>query len=75
MSTRTMNHWNVTLQRADGEIVEYKFSAYWDPEQQETTEAVKTAAAAQAWWESNKTPHAPISAALLVDEAPEALAA
>lgn len=71
--SRTKNTWNVTLQKATGEIVETTFSAYWDHEQDWVPNLVASSAAAKAWFEScphdaqQRVGHAPISAALVID--------
>lgn len=74
---RTKNHWNVTLQRDDGQIVEQRVSAFWDPAQEGCNEAVMRTGKAEAWAASNRQHEfAPISAALIgADGEPEAIAA
>lgn len=63
---REQFHWSVQLQRDDGQISEHKVSAYWTPSQDETVEAVKNTAQAEAYWRSGKQhKFVPISAQLL----------
>lgn len=63
---RKKYEWNVTLQREDGQIVDRKVRAYWDPEQEGCSEAVAVTAAAEAWWEGKKAySFAPIAASLV----------
>jgi hypothetical protein len=60
---RKQHKWNVTLQRDDGEIVEYPLSAYWSPDFEGIQTVVGNTAQAQAYLESGKThKFAPIAA-------------
>lgn len=54
MSTRTKHQWTVTLQRNDGKVVERPVSAYWDPERDDTPEAIGNAGRAEAHMAADK---------------------
>lgn len=54
LSSKKKHRWIVQLQRNDGQVGPYEFSANWDPNKEGTREAVEKSAAVQAWWESGK---------------------
>lgn len=54
MSARIKHCWNVTLQRDDGQVIERPVSAYWDPDRDDTPEAIGNAGRAEAHMASGK---------------------
>ena len=49
-----MHSWKVTLQSADGQVVEREVKAHWNPEHTGTQSAVLGAAKAEAYMDSGK---------------------
>lgn len=65
--------WTATLQRDDGKIVERQMAVYWRPDQEDSAAEVAKAAAAEAYWASNKQhTFAPISASRVGQEEAQA---
>lgn len=54
MEGRTKNRWEVTLQRADGDLVQFEVENYWAVEYEDIQEAIGRTAAAEAWYQSGK---------------------
>lgn len=54
---RTPYEWDVTLQREDGEVIDFPFTAYWDPTKDDdfvTPESIGNAAQAMAYVQGGK---------------------